>query len=116
MKGEIGGTQTCLQRAILAVFGGLYNKQLNDIKHEFDLDEEGNELIKSGIIYGEDARMTRNMPKYSNAVKGNRNGEAPDDNRQRAAAAVSTNSSRQIQQQQRRRRYQRRYRLRKPYL
>ena len=81
-----------LQRAVLALYAALYGKQLDDIKHSYKLDEEGNEMIRSGIRYGEDARKAnRNNMKYSDVlVKATTT----------TAAAASTDVQQQQQQQQ----------------
>ena len=68
-RGDFDKSSLGCQAAVLAIFGALYGKQLDDIKHGYDLEDINNKIIKNGIDYAIDIKAQKSDPKYRNAVK-----------------------------------------------
>ena len=67
-RGDFDGSTLGIQTAVLAIYGALYGKQLDDIKHGYDLGDKSNKVIKNGIDYAADIKAQKSDPKYRNAV------------------------------------------------
>ena len=87
-ENSIGKSQT----GLLAVYGALYGKQLDDIKHGYNLELEENTVIKNGIAYAADIKAQMREPKYKNALMKHLNEVVTQNHRQVAAPALATDA------------------------
>ena len=97
MRGDYERSIGTNQTGLLAVYGALYGKQLDDIKHGYNLELEENTVIKNGIAYAADIKAQMREPKYKNALMKHLNEVGTQNQGQVAAPALAADARTDVQ-------------------
>ena len=93
MHNDFERTIATNQAGLFAVYGTLYGKQIDDIKHGYNLELEENMVIKNGITYAADIKAQMREPNYKNALMRHLNEVVNQTSRQVAAPATVTGAN-----------------------
>ena len=68
MREDIEKSFTEQNRGLLAIYGALHGSQIDDIKHNYNLQEVENKMISNGLAWAADIKYQKNQPRYRDAV------------------------------------------------